>query len=460
MTAKHRKGKNNHKYEDNFFKQDSLDSEVHGGGNHYTLMFILFLLIVVGGATAAWFCFQQHQTITYLADNLMGMQMKVVKLQSSQEEFRQSNGKHISEGLESRLSALEESYAVAQKQVGMAMATAEQLKTTDLPAQVYSLQSEMKARLGEVQQASVSVEQLSQLQAMLKGKSEEFEAVKVQVEDLAGVSAELAQSVEALTGSLAAAESRLGERAELVGTLSSTLEVQSAELEDLKQQLASHQAKLDASTMEMATVRELLETEQSRGAQQSLAEEHLSTVRQSLLEQSIAVHSLHSKLRAQLETMQVQTWGEPVEDDAAEDAAVEVETAPVEEDILPAAAEEEEVEAQALPEELAEEGVAELDGTVVEQEDSVIEEQTVPAEGAMEDEALEKEAVEETEDLVASAPGEAPTEEQQQEEELEEQVSEGGEEELEEETMDAEELDQPEPTDEEDGYFEECKLVG
>lgn len=94
MTAKHRgKGKNNHKNEENSFRHEVLESEARGGGHHYTLLFILFLMIVIGGATATWFCVQQHQTITYLADNLMGMQMKIVKLQSFQEEIRQSSNK-------------------------------------------------------------------------------------------------------------------------------------------------------------------------------------------------------------------------------------------------------------------------------------------------------------------------------------------------------------------------------
>ena len=48
-------------------------------------------MIVIGGAGISWFCFQQSQTITYLTDNFMGMQMKIVKLQASQEEIRQSN---------------------------------------------------------------------------------------------------------------------------------------------------------------------------------------------------------------------------------------------------------------------------------------------------------------------------------------------------------------------------------
>ncbi len=93
MTAKHRRGKSNHKHEDNFFRNEVTESEVRSGANNYALLLILFLLIVIGGATGAWFCFQQHQTLTYLTDNLMGMQMKIVKLQSSHEEMRQANNK-------------------------------------------------------------------------------------------------------------------------------------------------------------------------------------------------------------------------------------------------------------------------------------------------------------------------------------------------------------------------------
>lgn len=162
---------------------------------------------------------------------------------------------HISESLEARLNALEESYALAQKQVGMAMATAEQLKTSDLPAQVLSLHTEMKARLEEMQQATVSLEQLSQLQTMLKEKNEEFEDVRLQVESLAILSAELSQQVEGLTGSLGEAESRLEERVGQVATLSATLEGQATEVLSLKEQLNSYQANLEASTLEMATVR-------------------------------------------------------------------------------------------------------------------------------------------------------------------------------------------------------------
>lgn len=91
MTAKHRKGKSNHKHEENFFKNEVMEAEARAGANHYLLHLVLFLMMVVCGATGAWFSYQQHQTLTYLTDNLMGIQMKIVKLQSSHEEMRQSS---------------------------------------------------------------------------------------------------------------------------------------------------------------------------------------------------------------------------------------------------------------------------------------------------------------------------------------------------------------------------------
>lgn len=93
MTAKHRKGKSNHKHEDDFFKNEVLESEVRTAANNYALHLVLFLIIVIGGVIGAWFLFQQHQTLTYLTDSLTGMQIKIVKLQSSHEEVRQSSSK-------------------------------------------------------------------------------------------------------------------------------------------------------------------------------------------------------------------------------------------------------------------------------------------------------------------------------------------------------------------------------
>lgn len=162
---------------------------------------------------------------------------------------------HISDNVEARLNALEESYSLAQKQVGMALATAEQLKTSDLPAQVLSLHTEMKTRLAEMQQATVSLEQLSQLQTMLKGKSEEFEDVKMKVEVLATLTGELAQKVDILTGSLEEAESKLEEKVGEIATVSAALDRQAAVMLRLKDQLDAYQTQLKASVVEMTTVR-------------------------------------------------------------------------------------------------------------------------------------------------------------------------------------------------------------
>lgn len=91
MTAKHRKGKSNHKQEENFLKSELLETEVRPAANNSTPLLVLVLIVVIGGATGAWICFQQHQTLTYLTDNLMGIQMKIAKLQSSHEELQLTN---------------------------------------------------------------------------------------------------------------------------------------------------------------------------------------------------------------------------------------------------------------------------------------------------------------------------------------------------------------------------------
>lgn len=126
---------------------------------------------------------------------------------------------------------------------------------SDLPAQVLSLHTEMKSRLAEVQQATVSLEQLSQLQTTLKGQSEEFEGVKDQLGGLATLSSELSQKVDVLSGSLGETESKLEDRDGQVTTLSISLVEQAAEMLHLKEQLDTQQGALKASTVEMAAVR-------------------------------------------------------------------------------------------------------------------------------------------------------------------------------------------------------------
>lgn len=94
MTARHRKGKGNHKHgEDNFFKNDATETEVRGGSSNYAPHLVLLAVVLLGGATGAWFCLQQQHTLAQLTDSLTGMQVKMLKLQSSHEEVRQSSSK-------------------------------------------------------------------------------------------------------------------------------------------------------------------------------------------------------------------------------------------------------------------------------------------------------------------------------------------------------------------------------
>ncbi|XP_030623688.1 immunoglobulin-like and fibronectin type III domain-containing protein 1 [Chanos chanos] len=324
------------------------------------------------------------------ADNLMGMQMKMVKLQSFQEEMRKANEKQLGpDGFEHRLHTLEESYALAQKQVGMALATAEQLKTSDLPAQVLTLHTEMKARLAEVQKAAVSAEQLAQLQVSLREKSLEFEEVKQQVEGLAGASTELAQSVEGLSSSLAASEVQLEQKAATVEVLSSQIQTQTSDLLELKKLLANQQIQLEKSMEEIAIVKELLETERIHRSQQANVEEQLSSVHQSLQEQNSAAQNLHTELSAQLESIQSQVsqldGGDQLDSEATEPGPTEevaAERALTDEEETPEGAEtvlsaEEETIAGAETTASAEEE------TLPEAEITLSEEQTLPKEDVL-----------------------------------------------------------------------------
>lgn len=162
---------------------------------------------------------------------------------------------HLSESLETRLNSLEESYSLTQKQLGLALATAEQLRSSDLPAQVLSLHTEMETRLSEMQRASMSLEQLSQLQTALQAKSEEFELVRSQGDDLAALTSDLSRMVEGLTGSLRDAESKLDERAGQATALSSALDAQVVLVHGLKEQVEVCQAQLEARTHNFAAVR-------------------------------------------------------------------------------------------------------------------------------------------------------------------------------------------------------------
>ncbi|CAM9176492.1 unnamed protein product [Lampetra planeri] len=237
MTAKHRKGKSNHKPEENFVKKEVTEPEVRagaaggggggggggrrggGGGYNPTVVLVLVLTLVVGGAAGAWFCFQQHQTLTYLSENLLDLQVKTVKFQSSLENMRQSSD------------------------------------------QVLSLHAELEARLAEMQQSAVSPEHLSQLQSTLEGGGERrggdwsWGPSRAQVDGLAASGAELSQQVEFLTGSLGDAESELEARAGRFAALGAAVNTQAAEVLGLKELMDAQQALVEANRLEAAAVR-------------------------------------------------------------------------------------------------------------------------------------------------------------------------------------------------------------
>ncbi|XP_077368707.1 uncharacterized protein LOC144013556 isoform X2 [Festucalex cinctus] len=281
MTAKHRKGKSNHKHEEDHVKSEIPESEVRSGGNNYTLVLFVCLVVVAGVATGAWFCYQQHQTLTHLTDTVTGMQMKVVKLQASQETMRQTSDK------------------------------------------VLSLHTEMKSHLAEIQRTAVSVEQLNQLQARLQGKAEEFEGVALQVEGLATSSADLSKRVEAVMGRLEEAEAMLGD----VAALSDDVKEQTAQLMGLEVQLKSYQT-------EMATIRELLPNEGSVQSPKADVEEQISALQMSIREQNSASRSLHAELRTKLDNLQWQVTQMAGDAEAVPEPAkqAEGEPAPVEEE--------------------------------------------------------------------------------------------------------------------------------
>ncbi|XP_061841133.1 uncharacterized protein [Nerophis lumbriciformis] len=364
MTAKHRKGKSNQKHEEDNLKTEVADSEVRAGGNSSTLVFLLCLVVVLGGSIGSWFCYQQHLTLSRLTDSFTGMQMKVAKLQS-QESLRQTSDKvHVSDGLESRLNALEESYAQAQKQVAEALATAEQLKTSDLPAQVLSLHTEMKSRLADIQQTAVSAEQLSQLQVALQEKTEQFKGVRLQLEGLS-------QQVQAVTGRLEEADAKLDE----VAPLKDTLKEQAAQLLDLKLQLGSYQTQLEANTAEMVILRELLPNEHSELVDMK---EQINAVRISIQDQKLAAQTLHIELRAQLDNLQRQVT-QMVGNDYATSEQTEEEQAPLvveeaieelESNLVDAQPESDEPSDQALPSP----EMVETDASHAEEEEPTVEE--------------------------------------------------------------------------------------
>ncbi|KAJ3586302.1 hypothetical protein NHX12_012702 [Muraenolepis orangiensis] len=385
MTGKHRKAKSA-KHEDNFFKHDVPESEVRDAGSNtsFTVQFVLLLMMVVGGATVSWFCVQQHQTVGHLTDIYTGMQMKI---------------EHSSDGVQKRFDALEDSFAMAQKQAGVAMATAEQLKASDLPAQALSLHIEMKARLAEVQQAAASAEQLGLLHGALQGKSEELEVVRLQVEELGALSAQLAQRVEALAGGL--------------GQADAALDGQATELRGLKAQLGAHGSQLEASSLEVSAVREMLEAEHSsrvlepEGEAPVEPEEVVAAAAPPLPEEVVPTAAEEPVVEEPVVEEPEQEDGDEAQPEEEQEAPT---AAPVEQEVveMEEVAEEEEVHEESSPEpqEVEVEEAREEEEETAEEEQEVAEEEEeeeAAAAAASEGDAVEEEGIAEDNEYLPRA---------------------------------------------------------
>lgn len=228
---------------------------------------------------------------------------------------------------EERLHALEEAYTQAQEKAEVALAASEKVKSADLHSQVWSLQSEMNAKLLELQRTTVST---TTLNAVIKNKTEELEKLKQRIHSFLSANSEVAVSISGLTDSVLVTTSRLDEQMSAVEGLTSLLEQQKTELASLKESFADNQKALERNRQKVIDikwvtwlvfceplsgylliplvlvwfVRDMLEMKQARRSQ--ALEDQLMSVRRSLEDYQKSTHSLHSHLAAQLEIVQNQ----------------------------------------------------------------------------------------------------------------------------------------------------------
>lgn len=158
---------------------------------------------------------------------------------------------------EERLQALEEAYMQAQKKAEVALATSEKIQSTDLSSQLWSLQSEMNAKLSELQQTTVSTPTLN---AMIKNKTEELEKLKQRLDSILNANSEAAVSISGLTDTVLVTKSRLDEQMIAVEDLASRLEEQRLELAVLKESYAGNE---NAQRMELAGLKESFDSNQN-----------------------------------------------------------------------------------------------------------------------------------------------------------------------------------------------------
>lgn len=306
-----RKGKSNNKLDDSLVLLEPSVAQPRAL-KEYAVPAALFFIFVVGGSTAVWFCSQQQQTIDSLTESLNAMQLRITKFQ---QQLGIGNAQGTSMGVfEERLQALEEAYTHAQEKAEVALATSEKIQSTDLNSQVWGLQSEMNAKLSELQQTTVST---ATLNAVLKNKTEELEKLKQRIKSVLSANSEVAVSISGLTDTVLITTSRLDEQISAVESLTSRLELQKTELVSLKESFADNQKALERNRQEVIDVKDLLEMEQIRRTQ--ALEDQLMSVRRSLEDHQKSTHSLHSHLAAQLEIVQSQMSSQSQQSNPAEE---------------------------------------------------------------------------------------------------------------------------------------------
>lgn len=287
------------------------------GPKEYALPCALFIFILFGGSMLGWFCSQQQQAIEELTEALTTMQTRITKLQ---QQLGSGSAQLASVGgFEERLLGLEEAYAKAQRQAEVALAASEQIKSKDLQNKVWALQTEMNAKLAELQQNSISI---ASLNAVIKNKSEEFEAVKQSVSSILSVDTELAVSVSGLTSTLSLTESRLGEHVSVIDGLKSQLKDQKREITEMKESFTSNQEALVTNVQELMELRQQMEVQQVKRAQ--AFKEQLKSLHKKLEDHQTSTKNLHSQLADQLKAVQTQflpgAQTEEVQDEVEEQA--------------------------------------------------------------------------------------------------------------------------------------------
>ncbi|XP_016100811.1 trichohyalin-like isoform X2 [Sinocyclocheilus grahami] len=404
-----RKGKSTNKQDDSLLLLETPSVTPPGGFKEYAVPAIVFFIFAVGGSTAVWFCSQQQQTIDSLTETVNAMQLRITK-------FQQQLGIANVGVFEERLQALEEAYTQAQKKADVALATSEKIKSTDLQSQFWSLQSEMNAKLSELQQESVST---ATLNAIVKNKTEEIETLKQKLHSILTANSEVAVTISGLTDTVLVTKTHLDEQMSTIEGLTSELEEQRMELSSLKESFISNKRALKRNRQEVVDIKDILEIEQARRSQ--VLEDQLMAVRRSLEDHQKSTHCLHSRLAAQPEIVQSQMLSESQLSSSEENSPVEeqqVEQAETQEEV-PIKDEGVEAKDQAITkEETVEEFHVEEGERVVPEEDKPAEEVQVHGEEPVEKQADENKIPEESEVKEDVAEEQAVTEEDEQADEV------------------------------------------